>query len=84
MSFKRKNEDAEGYPAVKRVRLMHLTSTSFKMLMKLLGVLGNTKSSAHSNLLLNDKRDNADDVLVLDTDKDLLLEMGELLNDLKL
>jgi hypothetical protein len=79
MSFKRKNEDAGRYPALERARPMHLTSRSLEDGDDIFGALGNSTSSAHSNLLLNDKGDDEDhNVLILDTDKDLLLEMDEL------
>ena len=72
MALKRKGED-EGYPTAKRAK--------FEDEEGIVGSLGNSTSSAHSNLLLNDK---GDDVLVLDTDNPLLREVVELLNDLKL
>ncbi|PNF41336.1 hypothetical protein B7P43_G16755 [Cryptotermes secundus] len=75
MALKRKSEDECG-PAVKRARWM-----DFEDAEGIVGSLGNSTSSAHSNLLLNDK---GDDVLVLDTENPLLREVVELLNDLKL
>jgi hypothetical protein len=83
MPLKRKSEDAGGYPGAKRARLKQQTCMSLEDAEEIVGALGKTTSSAHSNLLLNGKGDD-DDVLVLDTDKDLLQEMDELLRDLKL
>ncbi|XP_033607908.1 uncharacterized protein LOC111865868 isoform X1 [Cryptotermes secundus] len=79
MTLKRKGEE-EGYSAAKRARLIDLEDTE-----ETFGSLGNSTSSVHSNLLLNEKGDDNDDVvLVLDTDTHLLWEVAELLNDLKL
>jgi hypothetical protein len=75
-----------GYPVVKRAKLKQQTCTSLEDAEEIVGALGKTTSSAQSNLLLNgigDDKDD-DDALVLDTDKDLLQEMDELLKDLKL
>jgi hypothetical protein len=72
LPLKRKNEDPGGYPAVKRVNLMQLSGTSMEDTGEVIGALGNTTSSAHSNLLLNDKGDDKDDdVLVVDADNEL-------------
>jgi hypothetical protein len=85
MACKRKTEDDGGYPAVKRARLMQLSCASLQDTEESFGLLGNSTSSAHSDLPLNGKGDDKDDdALVLDTDKDLLWEMVELLNELRL
>jgi hypothetical protein len=49
-------------------------------------VKGKYEDTEDSNLLQNDDRDDDDDddVLIIDTDEDLMKEMDQLLNDLKL
>jgi hypothetical protein len=72
--LKRKNEDAGGCPDVKRARVKQLACSSLE---------DAEDDGGPSNLLLNDDED-YDDVLILDTDEDLLKEMDMLLSDLKL
>jgi hypothetical protein len=77
MALKRKSE-YEGYPTAKRSRVSDFEDTE-----ETFGSLGNCTSSARSNLLLNEKADDNDDVvLVLYTDRHLLWEVVELLIDL--
>jgi hypothetical protein len=87
--LKRKNRDAAGGPALKRRKLMLLTFISLEDSEDMVQAPGNTTSSARSALpkikeeiFSGDDRD--DDVLVLDTDEDLLHEMDKLLNNFKL
>jgi hypothetical protein len=75
--LKRKNTDAAGGPALKRRKLMLLTFT-VEDSEDIAQALGNTTSSACSDLPKTE-----DDVLVLDTDEDILMEMDELLNNFK-
>jgi hypothetical protein len=68
MALKRKEDHDGGHPPAKRARLLRVEDAEESA-----GSLGNSTSSALSNLPLNDKRDHKDDdVLVLYTDKDLL------------
>jgi hypothetical protein len=50
MASKRKTEDDGAHPTVKKARLMQLQDAEESV-----GSLGNSPSSAHSNLPLNDK-----------------------------
>jgi hypothetical protein len=75
MTLKRSG-DEEGYPAAKRARVDDCEDTEATS-----GSLG----ECTFKLVLNDKGDaKEDDILVLDSDKQLLWEVVELLNDLKL
>jgi hypothetical protein len=51
MPFKRNNEDAGGYPDVKRARLIKLSCTSLEDAEEIVGVFGNTTSSALSKFV---------------------------------
>jgi hypothetical protein len=105
MAFKRKNEDAASYPALKRGRMMQLSCTSFEDAEETSIALGTSfrqklkrkhevdvryseikkcRNMELPNTSLEDAVEIDDDVLVLDTDEDLIKEMDELLKDLML
>jgi hypothetical protein len=65
---------------------MQLSCLSLEDAEEIVWVLGNRTSSAHSNLLHNDKcnDDENDGILILDVDEDLMKEMDDLFSDLKL
>jgi hypothetical protein len=69
LQLKRKYEDAVCHPNIKKRRMMELTKDAVEIF---------------GGPLDDDDDDDDDDVLVLDTDEELIKEMDELLNDLKL
>jgi molybdopterin converting factor small subunit len=85
--IKRKNRDAAGGPALKRRRLTLLTFISLEDSEDIVQALGNTISSGRSDLPKIKEEiysgDERDDVLVMDTDEDLM-EMDTLLNNFTL
>jgi hypothetical protein len=81
--LKRKNTDATGGPPSKRRKVMLLTFISENS-EDTVQAFGNTTSSAHSDLPKIEEifsGDDRDDVLVLNTSEDFLMEVDALLNN---